>query len=97
MVPDIHGQASTVTAVPSSLTIYPGQQNVPVGITVGKSTYTGPITVTLTGLPSGITVTPLTLSNGASVSKCHERFFEKAGKLLSSSRARREFGDAVLR
>jgi hypothetical protein len=59
-----YGQTFTVCAQPASLTIYPGQQNVPVAITVGASTYAGPITVTLTGLPSGITVAPLMLSAG---------------------------------
>ena len=37
------------------------------------------------------------LNKCASVSKCYEGFFEEAGKLLSSGRAWREFGDAVLR
>jgi hypothetical protein len=64
-------QAFTVTATPSSLTIYPGQQNVPVTITVNSGdndndNYTGPVVVTLTGLPSGITVTPVTLTPGSS-------------------------------
>jgi len=53
-----------VSAVPSSVTIFPGQQNVPIAVTLGASTYAGPITVTLTGLPSGITVAPLTLTAG---------------------------------
>jgi hypothetical protein len=84
VVPDTHGQTFTVTAVPSSLTIHPGQQNVPVSITLGNSSYTGPITVTLTGLPSGITVSPLTLSGGgtgnlmlsASVAAGNEGFYD---------------------
>jgi len=60
------GQTLTVAATPSSLTIYPGQQNVPIAVTVGSSTsYAGPISVTLTGLPSGITVSPLTLTAGS--------------------------------
>jgi hypothetical protein len=58
------GQTFTVAAAPSSLTIYPGQQNLPVAITIGASSYAGPISVTLTGLPSGITVSPLTLTAG---------------------------------
>ncbi|HEY1902326.1 MAG TPA: Ig-like domain repeat protein [Terracidiphilus sp.] len=61
-----YGQTFTVTVAPSSLTIYPGQQNVPVAITVGASSYAEPISVTLTGLPSGITVSPLTLTAGGS-------------------------------
>jgi CotH kinase protein/Bacterial Ig-like domain (group 3) len=58
-------QTLTVSAVPSAMTIYPGQQNISVTVTLGASTYTGPINVTLTGLPSGITVSPLTLTAGA--------------------------------
>jgi len=58
-------QTLTVSAVPSAMTIYPGQQNISVTVTLGASTYTGPINVTLTGLPSGITVAPLTLTAGA--------------------------------
>ncbi|MGD0578481.1 MAG: CotH kinase family protein [Bryobacteraceae bacterium] len=61
-----YGQTFTVAAVPSSLTIYPGQQNVPVVVTASASTYTGPISVTLSGLPSGISVSPLTLTAGSS-------------------------------
>ncbi len=61
-----YGQTFTVAAAPPSLTIYPGQQNVPVTITASSATYSGPITVTLTGLPSGITVSPLTLTAGTS-------------------------------
>jgi hypothetical protein len=79
-----YGQAFTVTATPSSLTIYPGEQNIPLAVTVGNSSYTGPITVTLTGLPSGITVTPLTLAGGgtgnlvinASIFAGNEGFYE---------------------
>ena len=86
------GQTFTVTAVPSSLTIYPGQQNVPVSISVGASTYTEPISITLTGLPSGITVTPLTLTSGgtgtlklsASVSAGQEGFQNTAPTMTTS-------------
>jgi hypothetical protein len=60
------GQTFTVAAVPSALTIYPGQQNIPVTITVSGSASGGRIGVTLTGLPSGITVSPLTLTAGNS-------------------------------
>jgi hypothetical protein len=52
--------------MPNAVTIYPGEQNVPVTVTVTGSTYTGPINVTLTGLPSGITVSPLTLTGNGS-------------------------------
>jgi hypothetical protein len=65
------GQNFTVTAAPSSLAIYPGEQNIPITVTVNSGdndsdNYTGPVVVTLTGLPSGMTVTPLTLSPGSS-------------------------------
>jgi hypothetical protein len=60
------GQAFTVTAAPSSPTIYPGQQNVPVTITVSGRTSAEPISVTLTGLPSGITFSPLSITGAGS-------------------------------
>jgi CotH kinase protein/Bacterial Ig-like domain (group 3) len=60
-----YGQQFTLVAEPSSLTIYPGQQNVPVTITAWGRPYTVPITVTLTGLPSGIKVSPLVLTAGS--------------------------------
>jgi len=60
------GQTLTVAAQPSSLTIFPGQQNVAVGVTLGTSSYSGPITVTMTGLPSGITCAPVSLTAGSS-------------------------------
>ena len=58
-------QLPTVSVSPSALTIYPGQQSIPVTVTVGSGSITTPVTVTLTGLPSGITVTPLTLNAGS--------------------------------
>jgi hypothetical protein len=60
------GQSFTLSVAPATVTIHPGDQNVPVNISLGASTYTGPISVTLTGLPSGITVAPLTLTAGSS-------------------------------
>ena len=54
-----HSQTFTVSAAPSSITILPGQQNVPVTITIGNSTYSGPITVTLAGTPTGISAAPI--------------------------------------
>ena len=60
------GQALTVAASEQSLTIYPGQQNVPVVVRVSGGKYSGLINVTLTGLPSGITVSPLALNSGTS-------------------------------
>ena len=59
------GQAVSVTPTPTAVTIFPGQQNVPVSISLGQGSYTGPIAVTLTGVPSGITVAPLSLMAGA--------------------------------
>jgi hypothetical protein len=55
------GQTFTVSAAPSSLTIFPGQQNLLVTVSLtGRAS--GPVSVTLTGLPSGIVVSPLTLT-----------------------------------
>lgn len=59
------GQTFSVAATPPALTIYPGQQT-SVSVMASGSTAAGPITVTLTGLPSGITVSPLTLTAGSS-------------------------------
>ncbi len=61
----VWAQSFTVAASPQSVTIHPGDRNIPVTITVGSSSYTGPITITLSGLPSGITVSPLTLYAGS--------------------------------
>jgi CotH kinase protein/Bacterial Ig-like domain (group 3) len=61
-----YGQTFTIAVAASSLTIYPGQQNVAVKITTSSSTYTGPVEITLAGLPSGITAPPLTLAAGSS-------------------------------
>lgn len=78
-----YSQTFTVTTTPSSLTIFPGQQNIPLSVSVNNGSYSGPIAVTLTGLPSGITVTPLTLTGGgtgnlilsASVAAGNEGFY----------------------
>lgn len=64
-------QSITVSASPSSITIYPGEQNVPITVSVNSGdndsdNYTGPVVVTMTGLPSGVTVTPVTLTPGNS-------------------------------
>ena len=61
-----HAQTFSISASPASLTIFPGQQNVLVTVTASSSSYTGPISVTLSGLPSGVTVTPVTLTAGGS-------------------------------
>jgi hypothetical protein len=58
--------SGTLTVMPNSVTIFPGEQNVPVTVSVTGSTYTGPINVTLTGLPSGISVSPVTLTGAGS-------------------------------
>jgi hypothetical protein len=55
-----------LAVTPNAVTIHPGDQNIPVMVSVAGSTYTGPINVTLTGLPSGISVSALTLTNGGS-------------------------------
>lgn len=66
-----YGQQFTVSATPNTLTIHPGDQNVPVTVAVNSGDndsddYTGPVVVTMTGLPSGITATPVTLTPGSS-------------------------------
>jgi hypothetical protein len=65
LIPGCYGQTFTLAVQPSSLTIYPGQQNIPITIIASSSANTGPISVTLTGLPSGITISPLTLTAGS--------------------------------
>ena len=59
-------QTFTLSANPGALTIYPGQQDVAVTITVNSGTYSGLIGVTLTNLPSGVTCSPLTLTANSS-------------------------------
>ncbi len=59
-------QSFTLTASPKSLTLHPGDQHVALTVSVGSSSYTGPINITFRGLPSGITFTPLTLTAGGS-------------------------------
>jgi CotH kinase protein/Bacterial Ig-like domain (group 3) len=54
------------TASPSPVTIYPGQQNVPMKVDATLAGYPGPIVITMTGLPSGITAAPVTLNSGGS-------------------------------
>ena len=73
LTPTVYSQTQTftVTASPSTLTIYPGEQNVPITVAVNSGdndgdNYTGPVVVTVTGLPSGVTVTPVTLTPGSS-------------------------------
>jgi hypothetical protein len=61
-----YGQKLTVTPVPTSVLMYPGQKEVPVTIKTASSDYAGPIVLTLNGLPSGVTYTPLTVNSGES-------------------------------
>jgi CotH kinase protein/Bacterial Ig-like domain (group 3) len=61
-----YGQSITLSASPAAVTIFPGQQNVPVAVTVGGADTAVPLTVTMTGLPSGITVAPVTVTAGGS-------------------------------
>jgi hypothetical protein len=60
-----YGQTFNLAVSPGRLTIYPGQPDVFLTITASSSAYSGPISVTLTGLPSGITVYPLVIKPGA--------------------------------
>jgi CotH kinase protein/Bacterial Ig-like domain (group 3) len=57
-------QTLAVAVNPPSVTIYPGQQNIPITITANSNLNVGPIGITLTGLPSGISARPLTLVAG---------------------------------
>lgn len=59
-------QSFSLSVPPAAMTIYPGEQNVPITVSVGSSSYAGPVSITLTGLPSGITVAPLILTPGSS-------------------------------
>jgi hypothetical protein len=61
-----HSQTFTISSNPKALTIHPGDSNIPITVSVAPNTYAGPINFTLTGLPSGITVSPLTLTAGSS-------------------------------
>jgi hypothetical protein len=65
-IPPAGGQTIVVTTTPAALTIFPGQTNVPLTVKAESKDYDGPIAVTLIGLPSGITVSPLTLNPGGS-------------------------------
>jgi len=62
----VGAQSFSLSVTPNVLTIHPGDKNIPVTVSVGSSTYGGPISVTLTGLPSGIDVSPLTITAGTS-------------------------------
>lgn len=59
-------QSFTLSATPGTVTIHPRDQNVPVSVSVSNSSYTGPINVTLIGLPSGITASSLVLNGSGS-------------------------------
>jgi hypothetical protein len=60
--------ASSIIVTPTvdALTIHPGDQNVPLALSVTSDQSGAPITVTLSGLPSGISATALTLTSGQS-------------------------------
>src|SRR5580704_15038179 len=60
-------QSFTLTPTPSFVAIHPGDQNVPINVSVtGGNTYLGPIIISVAGLPSGITAAPLALTSGSS-------------------------------
>ncbi|CAB1276827.1 CotH kinase family protein [Candidatus Nitrosacidococcus tergens] len=50
----------------TQLTIHPGEQNVPIEISVADDGSNEPVVITMTNLPAGITVTPVTLNPGDS-------------------------------
>ncbi len=56
----------TIIVAPSSVMIHPGDQDVPVTVNVSNTSYAGPLNITVIGLPTGITVAPLTLAAGQS-------------------------------
>jgi len=58
--------APTLTVTPSQVTIFPGQQNLAVSVAAKFDKHSGPVVVTMTGLPSGITAAPLTLASEGS-------------------------------
>lgn len=62
----LFAQNASLTLSSSSLTIYPGQSNVSLGVTLSNVSYAGPMVVTLTGLPSGVTVTPVVMTAAGS-------------------------------
>ena len=61
-----HGQSLTVSADPSAFTVFPGQQHIPVTVTVQGADSALPLTITFAGLPSGISFTPATLTGSGS-------------------------------
>ncbi|HEY0163154.1 MAG TPA: CotH kinase family protein [Edaphobacter sp.] len=62
MPAEAQSPAFEVSASVASVTIHPGDTNVPLPVTLKGTSGDAPVTITLTGLPSGITVTPVTLS-----------------------------------
>lgn len=64
----VPGQARAldITFTPTALTIHPGERDVPLQVDVSAGDYTGPISIALSGLPSGITAEPLVLTQGES-------------------------------
>ena len=60
-------QTLTVSVFPKTLTVYPGQTQVPITVSVAGPTTSGAINVTLTQLPAGISVEhPVTVPAGGS-------------------------------
>jgi hypothetical protein len=60
-------QTLSVSSSISALTIHPGDSGITIPVTLGGTgTGTNPVSITLTGLPSGISVSPLSLAPGTS-------------------------------
>jgi hypothetical protein len=62
----VAGTAPSTQTAPAALTIHPGDQNVPLAVGVSNGANLGPLSITVMGLPPGISVSPLTLSAGQS-------------------------------
>ena len=60
----VWAQSFTLSVTPSTVTIHPGDRNVPVTVNVGSSSYTGPVSVAFTGLPSGTSFSPIVVTAG---------------------------------
>jgi hypothetical protein len=62
----LKAQTPTLSIATNAITIHPGDSNVSLNVSLGSSSYSGPVTVAVTGLPSGISVTPAVLTAGGS-------------------------------
>ncbi len=58
-------QSFTLYTTPTTVTIHPGDQDIPVAISASSNSVTSPITITVSGLPSGVTASPLTIIPGS--------------------------------